>query len=137
MLEKGTKYMSVNKVILLGRIVRDPISKMLPNGTAVSQFTLATSQTWIDQKSKKKRESVEFHQVVCWGKIATVANKYLSKGGRVYLEGGLRTSSWEDKSKQKHYKVEVLVSSLTMLGGGQKEGAQAETVEEDVPMIKK
>ena len=128
--------MSVNKVILLGRIVKDPISKMLPNGTAVSQFTLATSQTWIDQKSKKKRESVEFHQVVCWGKMATVANKHLSKGSRVYLEGGLRTRTWEDKTKQKHYKVEVLVSSLTLLGDSSKK-EEIETDVEEVPMIKK
>ena len=133
--------MDVNKVILLGRLVKDPLSKALPSGQEISVFSVATNYLWRDAKTKEKREAVEFHPIVAWGKLAQVANKYLTKGSKVYLEGRLRTSNWEDKNKQKHYKTEVVLSDMNMLGGGKKkeetkqeELAQEEITVEEVPV---
>lgn len=121
----------LNRASLIGALIKDPIAKALPRGMSVSQLTIATNHAWIDSKSKEKRETVEFHSAVCWGKLANVANKYLSKGSKVYLEGRLRSRTWEDKSGQRHYRTEVLVSYLEMLGGGRKKVSKTA----DLPVI--
>lgn len=118
--------MDVNKVTLLGRLVKSPIAKSLPSGQELAIFTLATNYLWRDAKTKEKKESVEFHPVVAWGRIAKVANKYLTKGDKIYLEGRLKTRTWEDKAKQKHYKTEIVASELNMLGGKKKEAKKSE-----------
>jgi len=126
--------MDVNKVTLLGRLIKDPVAKMLPSGQEISLFTVATNYMWRDEKTKEKKENVEFHSVICWGGIARVTNKYLTKGSQVYLEGRLKTRGWEDKEGQRRYKTEVIVSELNMLGGGKKkeEMKQGELATEDI-----
>jgi len=112
--------MDVNKVTLLGRLIKDPVAKSLPSGQEITLFTLATNYQWKDLKTKEKKETVEFHSIIAWGQIAKVAKKYLSKGRQVYLEGRLKTRVWEDKSKQKHYRTEIVASELCLLAGGKK-----------------
>jgi single-strand DNA-binding protein len=132
----------LNKVTLIGRLIKDPLTKNLPSGRGVATFTLATNFTWVDAKTKEKRESVEFHSIVCWGKFASVATKYLIKGSKVYIEGRLMSRTWEDKAKQKHYHTDIITSRILMLGGGRnKEGLKKSQFFEDnitieeVPMI--
>ncbi len=127
MVEKGDLSMNLNKVSLLGNLTRDPLAKTLASGTELSLFTVATNFLWRDHKTKEKKEAVEFHPIVAWGKLAAIINKYLTKGSKVYVEGSLRTRVWEDKTKEKHYKTEVIASELIMLGGGsKKEEARSE-----------
>ena len=123
-------------MILIGRLIKDPVAKMLPNGSEVALFTVATSHTWKDSKTKEKKEAVEFHSVIAWGKLAKVVNKYLKKGSQVYLEGRLKTRSWEDKNGQKHYRTEMLVAYMIMLGGGSKKSVKPQDeIVEEVPVI--
>ena len=126
--------MDVNKTTLLGRLIKDPIAKSLSSGAEISLFTVATNYLYRDFKTKEKKETVEFHPVVAWGRIAKVANKYLTKGSKVYLEGRLKTNSWDDKTGQKHYKTEVIASELNMLGGGKRkeENKQEELAEDNI-----
>ena len=126
--------MDVNKTVLLGNLIKDPIAKTLSSGSELSLFTIATNYVYRDAKTKEKKESVEFHPVVAWGKIASVANKYLTKGSKVYVEGRLKTSSWDDKAGQKHYKTEIIAGALNMLGGGKRkeETKQEELAEENI-----
>ncbi|MBU1037161.1 single-stranded DNA-binding protein [Patescibacteria group bacterium] len=134
-------YMDVNKVILLGRLVKDPVAKALSSGQEISRFTLATNYLYKDSKTKEKKENVDFHSIVAWGKIAQISNKYLTQGSKIYIEGRLNNRNWEDKNKQKHYRTEIVVSELNMLGGGKKkeetkqeELAQEEITVEEVPV---
>ena len=124
--------MDVNKVILLGRLTKDPTAKTMPSGQEISLFTVATNYFWTDIKTKEKKESVEFHSVIVWGRTAKVANKYLLKGSQIYLEGRLKTSFWEDKAKQKHYRTEVVADSLSLLGSKKDADKQAEPGREEV-----
>lgn len=115
----------VNKVILIGRLGRDPELRFTPAGKAVANFTMATSETWKDD-SGEKQERTEWHRIVIWGKLAEVANKYLSKGSQVYIEGKLQTRDWE-KDGQKHYSTEVVANSLVMLDGKGNSGDSSES----------
>jgi len=126
--------MDVNKVTLLGNLIKDPAAKTLPTGSEISLFTIATNYMYRDLKTKEKKETVEFHPIVAWGRIAKVANKYLTKGSKIYVEGRLKTRNWDDKTGQKHYKTEVIASELNMLGGGKKkeESKQSELAEENI-----
>ena len=126
--------MDVNKVTLLGRLIKDPVARTIPSGQELAIFTVATNYMWRDTKTKEKKESVEFHPIVAWGRIAKVVNKYLTKGSKVYLEGRLKTTSWNDKSGQKQYKTEVVASEMNMLGGGKRkeETKQDELAQEDI-----
>ena len=126
--------MNLNKVALLGNLTRDPIAKSLPSGIEVSLLTVATNYVYKDKESQEKKETVEFHPVVAWGRLAKIINQYLTKGSKVYLEGRLHTRSWEDGNKQVHYKTEVVASELIMLGGGKKkeETGSDELAEEEI-----
>ena len=133
--------MNLNKVSLIGNLTRDPIAKSLPSGSEISIFTVATNYVFKDRATKEKKENVEFHNVVAWGKLAKIINQFLTKGSKVYLEGRLHTRSWEDDKKNVHYKTEVIASELIMLGGGQKkeetktdELAEEEISVEEVPV---
>ena len=128
--------MNLNKVTLLGNLTKNPVAKTTPQGTALAVFSLATNYVWKDHKSGEKKESVEFHPIVAWGKLAEIINKYLTKGSKVYLEGRLQTRSWEDKTKQKHYRTEIVASDMIMLGGGSKkeEAKQSELATDDITM---
>lgn len=117
----------VNKVILVGNLGKDPEVRHLEGGVAVANFSLATSETYKD-KSGQKNEQTEWHNVVAWRGLAEVAEKYLKKGMTVYIEGKLRTRSWDDKEGSKRYTTEIVADNLVMLG--KKEGGSAGTNEE-------
>lgn len=108
---------SVNKVILLGRLGKDPELKYTPAGQAVTKFTLATSERWKDKNSGEFQEKTEWHNIVCWAKLAETANQYLTKGSSVYLEGRLQTRSWDDKEGKRHYITEIVVGEMVFTGG--------------------
>jgi len=108
--------MSVNKVIILGRLGQDPELKYTPGGMAVCNFTLATSESWAD-KAGQKQERTEWHRIVVWGKLAELCNQYLSKGRQAFVEGTLQTRSWDDKSGQKRYTTEINAKTVQFIGG--------------------
>lgn len=108
---------SVNKVILLGNLGKDPEVKFTPSGTAVAKFSVATSSRYKD-KSEQWQEQTEWHNVVAWARLAEIAGEYLKKGSKVYIEGRLQTHSWDDKqTNQKKYMTEVIASDLVLLSG--------------------
>jgi len=117
--------MSVNKVILIGRLGQDPELKYTPSGTAVANFSLATSDSWTD-KSGQKQERTEWHRVVVWGKLAELCNQYLAKGRQAFVEGGLQTRSWEGKDGQKRYTTEINAKTVQFLGGNATAGQRTE-----------
>ena len=104
----------VNKVILLGNVGRDPETRYGQNGTAVTRFSIATSEIWKDRSSGEQQERTEWHNIVCFARLAEVAGEFLKKGSKVYIEGQLRTSSWEQDG-QKKYRTEVNARELQML----------------------
>ena len=105
---------SVNKVILLGNLGKDPEVKYLEGGIATAKFSLATGETWKDKTTGEKKERTEWHNIVLWRGLAEVAEKYLHKGDKVYIEGKIRSRSWE-KDGQKHYATEIVGDNMTML----------------------
>ncbi|GBU20548.1 single-stranded DNA-binding protein [Fibrobacteres bacterium R8-0-B4] len=106
---------SVNKVILIGNLGRDPELRYTPQGRPVVNFSLATTERWTS-KSGEKQERTEWHKIVLWGRQAEVANQYLKKGSPCYIEGRITTRSWEDKDKGKRYSTEIEGLSLQLLG---------------------
>lgn len=116
----------INKVIIVGHLGQDPDIRYMPNGGAVANLTLATSETWRDKQSGEQRESTEWHRVVMFGKLAEVAGEYLRKGAQVYIEGQFRTRSWQDEAGATRYVTEILVGqngTMQMLGG-RRDGGQ-------------
>lgn len=119
----------VNKVILVGNLGQDPEVRYMPNGGAVANITLATSESWRDKQTGETKEKTEWHRVVLFGKLAEVAGEYLRKGSQVYIEGSLQTRKWQDQSGQERYTTEVVVNvggTMQMLGGRQNGGAGAQ-----------
>jgi len=115
----------VNKVILVGNLGQDPEVRYMPNGGAVANITLATSESWRDKQTGENEEITEWHRVVLFGKLAEVAGEYLKKGSQVYIEGQLRTRKWQDQGGQERYTTEVVVNvggTMQMLGGRQQGG---------------
>ncbi len=113
--------MSVNKVILVGRLGKDPDVKKMTNGESVTNVTLATSENWKD-KSGQKQEKTEWHNLVFYRRLAEIAGQYLQKGSQVYVEGKLQTRKWQTKEGQDRYTTEIIVSEMQMLSG--KSGVQ-------------
>nr|DAM87593.1 MAG TPA: Single strand binding protein [Caudoviricetes sp.] len=112
----------VNKVILVGNIGNDPEVKYTASGSAIANLTVATSESWNDKATGEKREAVEWHRVVLFGKLAEVAGEYLRKGSQVYIEGQLRTRKWTDQSGQEKYTTEIVVGMngvMQMIGSKQ------------------
>jgi single-strand DNA-binding protein len=107
----------VNKVILVGNLGADPDMRYTPSGTGVCELRLATNESWTD-KSGQRQERTEWHRIVVWGKRAEVVSKYLSKGRQVYVEGKLRTRTWDDKEGNKRYTTEIIANDVQFLGGG-------------------
>ena len=105
----------VNKAILVGNLGRDPELRHTPNGQAVVNFTLATSESWTD-KSGERQERTEWHRIVVWGRQAEMCNQYLSKGRTVYVEGRIQTREWEDKEGAKRYTTEINASNVNFIG---------------------
>lgn len=112
----------INKVILVGNLGKDPEIRHTPNGQAVANFSIATSESWTD-KGGQKQERTEWHRIVVWGKLAELCGKYLSKGRQCFVEGKLQTRSWDDKDGQKRYTTEVIANTVQFLGGTTGTGA--------------
>jgi single-strand DNA-binding protein len=114
--------MSVNKVILIGRLGQDPELKYTGSGSGVCNFSVATNESWTD-KNGQRQERTEWHRVVVWGKQAELCAQYLSKGREAYLEGKLQTRKWQDQQGQDRYTTEVVAQSVRFLGGAQQRSA--------------
>lgn len=125
---KGYPMASVNRVILVGHLGRDPETRYLPDGGAITNVSLATSDSWKDKTTGEKKEQTEWHRAVFFGKLAEIAGEYLKKGSLVYVEGALRTRKWQDKDGQERYTTEVRADRMQMLGG---RGERGEGRDED------
>ena len=110
---------SVNKVILVGNLGADPETRYMPNGDAVANIRLATTESWKDKATGVKREITERHRVVFYRKLAEIVGQYLKKGSAVYVEGRIRTRKWQDKEGQERYTTEIEANEMQMLGGRQ------------------
>ncbi|NVK65467.1 MAG: single-stranded DNA-binding protein [Flavobacteriales bacterium] len=106
---------SVNKVILIGNLGKDPEVRHLENGAVVANFPIATSETYTDRNTGERRENTDWHDIVLWRGLAEVAEKYLRKGQKVYIEGKLKKRSWQDKEGNTRYTTEVVADEMTML----------------------
>ena len=118
----------VNKAIVVGRLGRDPEVRYTPDGTAVANFSVATSEEWKDKNTGEKRERTEWHRIVAFRRLGEICGEYLSKGRQVYIEGRIQTRDWEDKDGVKRYTTEIVASQMQMLGsrddfGGSRGGA--------------
>ncbi|MBX3651910.1 MAG: single-stranded DNA-binding protein [Burkholderiales bacterium] len=107
---------SVNKVILIGNLGKDPETRYLPSGDAVTNITVATTESWKDKKSGDKQEHTEWHRISFFGRQAEVAGEYLKKGSPVYIEGRIRTRKWQDKEGQDRYSTEIVADRMQLLG---------------------
>ena len=122
----------VNKVILVGRLGRDPEVRYTSSGTAVANFSIATSEQWTN-KDGEKQERTEWHKIVAWKRIGEICGEYLHKGSQIYIEGRLQTRDWEDRDGNKRYTTEVIAQTMQMLGSADK-GGKAETTDERFPV---
>src|ERR1041385_8798603 len=123
---------SINKVILVGRLGRDPELKYTASGVPFCRFSLATDDTWNDKNSGERQEKTEWHNIVAWDRLAEICNQYLTKGKQVYIEGSLQTREWDDQDGNKRRTTEVRARDMVMLssagdgaGGGQRRAASA------------
>lgn len=114
--------MSVNKVILLGRLGQNPEIRHTPSGASVANFSLATNESWTD-KNGQKQEKTEWHRIVVWGKLAELCGQYLTKGRQAFIEGKLQTRQWQDKDGQTKYTTEILAQTVQFIGAGTGQGA--------------
>ncbi len=118
----------VNKVILIGRLGKDPEVRYTGNGTAVASFTIATSESWTN-KDGEREERTEWHRIVAWRKLAEICGEYLAKGKQVYIEGRLQTREWEDREGMKRWTTEITAQNMQMLG------SQGDRVRPDEPPL--
>jgi len=116
---------SVNKVIIVGNLGRDPETRYMPNGDAVTNVAVATTESWKDKNSGEKKELTEWHRITFYRKLAEVAGQYLKKGSQVYVEGRLQTRKWTDKDGVEKYTTEIIADTMQMLGGRQGAGGGA------------
>jgi len=120
---------SLNKVMLIARLGRDPEVRYTPSGAAVCNLSVATSRSWKDKQTGEKKEATEWHRVVFNGKLAEIASQYLQKGRPVYIEGSLRTRKWTNKDGVEQYTTEIRADQMQMLGGKPEEGPRQERTE--------
>jgi single-strand DNA-binding protein len=113
----------LNKVIIIGNLGNDPEIRYMPNGNAVANFTVATSESWKDQQGQQQ-ERTEWHRIVIYRKLAEIAGEYLKKGSQVYLEGKLQTRKWQDQTGQDKYTTEIIADEMQMLGARQQGNGQ-------------
>jgi len=113
---------SVNKVILVGNLGRDPETRYNPEGGAITNISVATTDTWKDKTSGEKQERTEWHRIVFFSRLAEIAGEYLKKGSQVYIEGSLRTRKWTDKEGQERHTTEIVADRMQMLGSRQGQG---------------
>jgi len=107
----------VNKVIIIGNLGKDPETRYMPSGSAVTNMSIATAESWKDKVSGEQQERTEWHKVAMFGKLAEIAAEYLRKGSQVYIEGKLRTRKWQDKEGKDRYTTEIVADEMYMLGG--------------------
>lgn len=107
----------INKAILVGNLGQDPEVKYMPNGSAVTNITVATSEKWKDKQSGQEQERTEWHRVCFFGKLAEIAGEYLRKGSKCYIEGSLRTRKWQDQAGNDRYTTEIIANEMQMLDG--------------------
>jgi single-strand DNA-binding protein len=107
---------SVNKVIVVGNLGKDPETRFLPDGKAVCNFSVATTDKWTDKATNEKKEVTEWHRISSFGRLAEICGEYLKKGSQVYVEGKLRTRKWQDKEGQDRYTTEIIADAMQMLG---------------------
>lgn len=110
---------SVNKVIIVGNLGRDPETRYMPNGEAVTNIAVATTESWKDKNSGEKKELTEWHRITFYRKLAEIAGQYLKKGSQVYVEGRLQTRKWTDKEGVERYTTEIIADTMQMLGSRQ------------------
>jgi single-strand DNA-binding protein len=111
----------VNKAILIGNLGRDPETRYTQGGSAVARFSIATSESWRDKQTGEQQERTEWHNVVCFARLAEIAGEYLKKGSKVYIEGRIQTRKWQDQNGQDRYTTEIIANEMQMLdsrGGG-------------------
>ncbi|MDD3474482.1 MAG: single-stranded DNA-binding protein [Candidatus Dojkabacteria bacterium] len=125
---------SLNKVMLIGNLTRDPELKYTPSGAAVATFGLATNKSWKDESGEQK-ELAEFHNIVAWNKLAEICQQLLAKGMKVYLEGSLNTRSWDADDGSKRYRTEVRITDMILLDSKGKQGTGMD--EEEIPQEQK
>ncbi len=121
--------MNVNKAIIAGNLTRDPETKTTPSGQIVVSFSVATNRIWTDKNGQRQKQT-EFHNVVAWGKLAEICQKYLSKGRLVYIEGRLQTRTWEDQAGNKRNRTEIVAEKMQM---GPRPGLTAPVEKEKIP----
>ncbi len=107
----------INKVILVGNLGQDPETRYMPSGGAVTNFTVATNESWKDKQTGEQKDRTEWHRVAMFGRLAEIAAEYLRKGSQVYVEGKLRTRKWQDRDGNDRYTTEVIADEMQMLGG--------------------
>jgi single-strand DNA-binding protein len=107
--------MSLNKVLLIGNLTRDPELRSTPSGQSVANFAIATNRVWKDPQTGERKEAAEFHNIVMWRRLAEIAGQYLRKGSKIFLEGRLQTRSWQDQSGNKKYMTEIVAENMQML----------------------
>ncbi len=107
----------INKVILVGNLGQDPETRYMPSGGAVTNFTLATNESWKDKQTGEQKDRTEWHKVAMFNRLAEIAAEYLRKGSQVYVEGKLRTRKWQDRDGNDRYTTEVIADEMQMLGG--------------------
>ena len=126
----------VNKVILVGNCGQDPETKYMPSGGAVTNISVATSESWKDKNTGQQQERTEWHRVVFFNRLAEIAGEYLRKGGKVYVEGSLRTRKWQDNNGQDRYTTEIVASEMQMLDSrGAGEGGFAPQQQQQQPQM--
>ena len=131
---------SVNKVILIGNLGKDPEVRHTQSGATVVNFSIATNEAW-NNKDGEREERVEWHKIVAFGKLADICGQYLTRGKQVYIEGKLQTRSWDDRDGNKRYTTEIVASRMTMLGVGQQSrqeeddssGVKDDRYDDDIP----
>ena len=124
---------SVNLVVLIGNLGKDPEVRYTSGGTAVASFSIACNESWIDKDSGEKKEKTEWVNIVAWSKLAEICGEYLKKGKQVYISGRLQTRSWDDKAGNKRYTTEVVADKMVMLGDGKNENKAIGPQDDDIP----
>ena len=124
--------MSLNKVILIGRLGKEPTIRFMPNGEAVCNFSVATSESWKDQ-SGQRQERIEWHNITMYRRLAEIAGQYLKKGSQVYLEGKIQSRKYTDKNGAERTAYDIIANEMKMLGGGGNDGQQARQAQAETP----
>ncbi len=122
---------SVNKVIIVGNLGRDPETRYMPNGDAVTNVAVATTESWKDKNTGEKKELTEWHRITFYRKLAEIAGQYLKKGSQVYVEGRLQTRKWTDKEGVERYTTEIIADTMQMLGSRQGMGGGNAPMDDD------